>query len=86
MPGAEWTRIHLIGKDSQRAPLGIYLTHGVTGLLFLLLNEGKSLGAGLDVEDPVQALRAVSSDPWLRTRVRLWMACENVPSGDELSL
>jgi hypothetical protein len=66
-----WIRAHLISKDSQRAPLGIYLTHGVTGLLFLLLNEGHTLGAGLAIDDPVEALRAVSSDPWLRTRVRL---------------
>src|SRR5262245_27495822 len=66
-----WIRAHLISKDSQRAPLGIYLTHGVTALLFLLLNEGHTLGHGLAIVDPVQALREVSSDPWLRTRVQL---------------
>lgn len=66
-----WTRAHLISKDSQRAPLGIYLTYGVTGLLFLLLNEGHSVGKGLELKDPLAALRAISLDPWLRVRVGL---------------
>ncbi len=66
-----WTRAHLITKDSQRSPLGIYLTFGTTGLLFLLLNEGYTLGKGLELQDPVQALRAVSCDPWLRRELLL---------------
>ena len=66
-----WTRAHLISKDSQRAPLGIYLTHGTTALLFLLLNEGRRVGVGLELENPIVALRAISCDPWLRKRVRL---------------
>jgi hypothetical protein len=66
-----WTRAHLISKDSQRAPLGVYLTYGVTGLLFLAMNEGHSIGRGLELEAPLQALRAFSCDPWLRTRATL---------------
>ena len=42
-----WTRCHLIAKDSQRAPLGIYLTFGTTGLLFWILNHGGKVGRGL---------------------------------------
>src|SRR5258708_19398731 len=47
------------------------LADGVTGLLFVLLNQGHSFGAGLQLEDPLDALRKVSCDPRLRVRVRL---------------
>jgi hypothetical protein len=66
-----WVRAHLIAKDSQRAPFGIYLTLGVTGLLFALLNEQRPVGRGLALADPLRALRAFSCDPWLRTRAAL---------------
>ena len=52
-----WIRAHLISKDSQRAPLGIYLTHGVTGLLIEMLNRGVAVGQGLALVDPVATLR-----------------------------
>jgi hypothetical protein len=68
---AGWTRVHLIGKDSQRAPFGIYLTFGVTGLLFVLLNAGRKVGKGLLLKDPLAALRTISCDPWLRAQVPL---------------
>jgi proteasome accessory factor A len=66
-----WTRIHLIGKDSQRAPLGIYLTFATTGLLIERINRGQKVGVGLEFADPVEALRAFSRDPWLRARAAL---------------
>ena len=66
-----WFRVHLIGKDSQRAAFGIYLTFATTGLLIEMLNRGWTVGRGLQLEDPLQALRDISLDPWLRTRVRL---------------
>ncbi len=66
-----WVRAHLIAKDSQRSPFGIYLTLGVTGLLFALLNEGRSVGQGLALADPLRALRTFSCDPWLRARAAL---------------
>jgi hypothetical protein len=66
-----WQRLHLISKDSQRAPLGIYLTFGTTGLLMLLINDGVEVGKGLQFAQPVQALQQISLDPWLKTRVLL---------------
>jgi hypothetical protein len=66
-----WTRIHLICKDSQRAPFGIYLTFGTTALLILLINEGHEVGKGLALAEPVKAAQAVSLDPWLNARVPL---------------
>lgn len=68
---AGWFRVHLITKDSQRSPFGIYLTFGTTGLLFLLINEGRKVGEGLALAEPVKALQAISLDPSLRVRVRL---------------
>jgi hypothetical protein len=67
----EWTRIHLISKDSQRAPFGIYLTFAVTGLLIEMINSGYAVGRGLALVDPVNALRAISLDPWGRAQVKL---------------
>jgi hypothetical protein len=66
-----WTRIHLIGKDSQRAPFGIYLTFATTGLLVEMLNRGHAVGKGLALADPVNALRQISRDPGLRLKVGL---------------
>jgi hypothetical protein len=66
-----WTRIHLISKDSQRAPLGIYLTFATTGLLIEMINRGLKVGKGLALVDPVRAVRTFSLDPWGRARVRL---------------
>jgi hypothetical protein len=69
--GGEWTRIHLIGKDSQRAPFGIYLTHAATSLLIEMINRGLEVGRGLALVDPVAALRAFSLDPWARKKAAL---------------
>jgi hypothetical protein len=69
--GDGWIRIHLIGKDSQRAPFSVYLTYATTGLLIEMLNRGLRVGAGLTLDDPVSALHILSRDPWLRTQVAL---------------
>jgi proteasome accessory factor A len=66
-----WTRIHLIGKDSQRGALGTYLTVGVTGLLVWILNHGGEIGRRLKLANSVQSLRAVSLDFGLQTRLQL---------------
>lgn len=68
---AGWVRAHLVGKDSQRRPFGVYLTFGVTGLLFHLVNHGRKVGKGLKLRDPLEAVRAISRDPWQQARVEL---------------
>jgi proteasome accessory factor A len=68
-----WTRAHLIGKDSQRAPLGTYLTMGTTGFLFWMLNHGYVPQRELTLADPVRALRTASADPWFEKKLRLRM-------------
>jgi proteasome accessory factor A len=69
--GGSWTRVHLLGKDSQRAPFGIYLTYATTGLLIEMLNRGLSVGEGLALADPVAAMQTFSQDPFLEARVSL---------------
>jgi proteasome accessory factor A len=66
-----WVRAHLICKDSQRSPFGIYLTFGTTGLLFHLLSTGRGVGHHLAPADPIAAVQAVSQDPWLKMPVAL---------------
>jgi hypothetical protein len=66
-----WVRAHLICKDSQRAPFGIYLTAGTTCLLFHLLNTGRGVGQKLAPKDPIAAVRAISLDPWLKAAITL---------------
>ena len=66
-----WTRAHLIGKDSQRAPLGTYLTFGVTALLFWILNQGGKVGSGLALHNPVESLQTVSQNPSLDEKLQL---------------
>jgi hypothetical protein len=69
--GDEWVRVHLICKDSQRAPFGTYLTFAATGLLIEMLNRGHKVGQGLALADPVRALKAFSRDPFARVKVPL---------------
>jgi proteasome accessory factor A len=66
-----WMRAHLIGKDSQRAPLGTYLTMGATGLLFWMLNHGFIPQRELKLAAPVRALRTASADPWFAKKLRM---------------
>jgi hypothetical protein len=61
----------LIGKDSQRAPLGTYLTMGTTGLLFWMLNHGFIPRREVMLAEPVRALRTVSADPWFDRKLRM---------------
>jgi hypothetical protein len=64
-----WTRTNIISKDSQRCSYGMYLTHGVTSLLFMIINNGHRIGANVRLSDPVAAMRAFSLDPWHQTAV-----------------
>jgi pup-ligase protein len=68
---AGWSRAHLVCKDSQRSPFGIYVTHGTTALLFHLLNTGRGVGHDLAPKDPIGAVRAISQDPWLNSPIAL---------------
>ncbi len=66
-----WTRTNLISKDSQRCSFGMYLSFGVTGLLFALINQGHQISYGVELQTPVKAMRQISLDPWLKTKVKM---------------
>ncbi|NND97842.1 MAG: hypothetical protein HKN47_10995 [Pirellulaceae bacterium] len=66
-----WRRTNLICKDSQRCSFGVYLSHGVTGLLFMIINEGHRIGRTMKLKNPVAAMRSISLDPTLKARVEL---------------
>ena len=64
-----WWRTNLICKDSQRCSYGMFLCYGVTSLLFALMNEGHRIGERAALRDPVRAMREISLDPWVKTKV-----------------
>jgi len=66
-----WTRTNLLSKDSQRCSYGMYLSYGVTGLLFMIMNQGHTIGRDVQLKDPLAAMRSYSLDPWMQTKVPL---------------
>ncbi len=62
-------RLHLLMGDSNMAEEATLLKMGTTGLVLQLIEEGHA-PEGLDFDDPVQTLRAISRDPqqqWMVT-------------------
>lgn len=62
-------RLHLLMGDSNMAEEATLLKMGTTGLVLQLIEEGHA-PEGLDIDDPVQTLRAISRDPqqqWMVT-------------------
>lgn len=55
-------RLHLLVGDSNMAEEATLLKMGTTGLVLQLIEEGHA-PQGLDLDDPVQALRDISHDP-----------------------
>jgi hypothetical protein len=74
-----WVRAHMICKDSQRMPFGTYLCFATTGLIFHHMNQRQQFDRSLALADPVRAIRAVSLDPWLKTRLKLADGREMTP-------
>jgi proteasome accessory factor A len=66
-----WTRVHLVCKDAQRSPFGVYLTYATTGLLIEMINRGRTVGRNLALADPVGAVKRFSLDPWLQATAPL---------------
>lgn len=74
-----WVRAHMICKDSQRMSFGTYLSFATTGLIFHFMNQRRNFENRLTLADPVQSIRAVSVDPWLKTRLKLADGGEMTP-------
>jgi len=66
----EYRRLHVIIGDANLAELSTYLKVGTTALVLAMI-EARALTQDLTIEEPVEALQAVSHDPSLTHRVRL---------------
>ena len=63
-------RLHIILGDSNMSEFAIYLKTGTADLILSMLEEGFTV-PGIELEDPVKAIREISRDPTLKKRVRL---------------
>ncbi|MFQ5579859.1 MAG: Pup--protein ligase [Nitrospiria bacterium] len=66
----KYRRLHIIIGDSNMSEYATYLKVGTTALVLSMIEGGLSL-SGLELDDPVKALREISRDPTLRKKVRL---------------
>src|SRR4051794_21297108 len=66
----KYRRLHVIIGDANLAELSTYLKVGTTALVLAMI-EARALSRDLTLEEPVEALQAVSHDPSLTHKVRL---------------
>ncbi|MGY1690563.1 depupylase/deamidase Dop [Geodermatophilus sp. SYSU D01105] len=66
----KYRRLHVIIGDANLAELSTYLKVGTTSLVLAMI-EARTLTQDLSLEEPVEALQAVSHDPSLTQQVRL---------------
>ncbi|MCU1617746.1 MAG: protein of unknown function domain protein [Frankiales bacterium] len=66
----KYRRLHVIIGDANLAELSTYLKVGTTSLVLAMI-EARTLTEGIALEEPVEALQAISHDPSLTHEVRL---------------
>ena len=66
----KYRRLHVIIGDANLAELSTYLKVGTTSLVLAMI-EARALPRDLTIEEPVEALQAISHDPSLTHQVRL---------------
>ncbi|TFV62526.1 proteasome accessory factor PafA2 [Geodermatophilus sp. DF01-2] len=66
----KYRRLHVIIGDANLAELSTYLKVGTTALVLDMI-EARTLTQDLSIEEPVEALQAISHDPSLTHQVRL---------------
>ncbi|HZJ48374.1 MAG TPA: Pup--protein ligase, partial [Acidimicrobiia bacterium] len=67
---ALYRRLHVIAGDSNMSESATYAKVGVVGALLQMLEDGYQFRT-LELENPIRAIREISSDPTCRRRVRL---------------
>ncbi len=65
-----YRRLHIIVGDSNMSEYATYLKVGTAALVLSMIEDGYTVH-GLELEDPVKAIREVSRDPTLKKRVKL---------------
>ena len=73
----QFRRIHLLMGDSNLSEMATALKMGTTGLVLQLIEEGH-VPEGLDLDDPISAMKHISRDP-----SRMWMV--KLETGETLS-
>lgn len=66
----KYRRLHIIVGDSNMSELTTYLKTGTTAVVLSMIEGGFTV-KGMELEDPVKAIRDISRDPQLKKRVRL---------------
>ncbi|MCV2489122.1 depupylase/deamidase Dop [Geodermatophilus sp. YIM 151500] len=66
----KYRRLHVIIGDANLAELSTYLKVGTTSIVLAMI-EARALPGDLTIEEPVEALQAISHDPSLTHLVRL---------------
>jgi proteasome accessory factor A len=66
----KYRRLHIIVGDSNMSEYTTYLKLGTTAVVLTMIEEGYTVN-GLELEDPVKAIREISKDTTLKKRVRL---------------
>jgi proteasome accessory factor A len=65
-----YRRLHIIVGDSNMSELVTYLKVGTATLVLSMIEEGYSVH-GMELEDPVKAIREISRDPTVKRKVKL---------------
>jgi proteasome accessory factor A len=66
----KYRRLHIIVGDSNMSEYATYLKVGVAALVLTMIEDGYTV-SGMELEDPVKAIREVSRDPTLKKKIRL---------------
>lgn len=66
----KYRRLHIIVGDSNMSEFTTYLKIATTALVLSMVEDGYSI-KGIELEDPVKAIRDISRDPTLKRKVKL---------------
>ena len=66
----KYRRLHIIVGDSNMSEYATYLKVGVAALVLTMIEDGYTV-SGMELEDPVKAIREISRDPTLNKKVKL---------------
>jgi proteasome accessory factor A len=66
----KYRRLHIIVGDSNMSEYATYLKVGTAALVLSMIEAGYSV-IGMELEDPVKAIREISRDPSLNKKVKL---------------
>jgi proteasome accessory factor A len=66
----KYRRLHIIVGDSNMSEYATYLKVGIAALVLSMIEDGYAV-SGIELEDPVKAIREISRDPSLKKKVKL---------------